>query len=120
MNRLRPKDIKDYREQQLAKQGNKCALCNQHLELSDAVLDHNHLEGHCRGVLHRFCNTYLGNIENNQKRNKITNDQLTNILSNAQAYMKSSLGVLHPTYRTPEEKAARAKKRRQRKKKASQ
>ncbi|KAB2970323.1 MAG: exonuclease VII [Zoogloea sp.] len=112
MNRLRTKDVKAYREQLVTKQGNTCALCKQELQASDAVLDHNHKTGYVRSALHRFCNTYLGAIENNIKRNKITEQQLSNILSNAQSYMQSQQDVLHPTYRTPEEKAERAKKRR--------
>ena len=111
MQRLRPKDIKAYREQAVAEQDYKCALCKQELRLEDAVLDHAHSSGYIRAALHRFCNTYLGAIENNIKRNKISDVQLSNILANAQSYMQTTTNILHPTYRTAEERKARAKAR---------
>lgn len=120
VKKIKASEVKQYREQYLVEQDNTCALCKQHVEPSDAVLDHCHQTGYLRGVLHRFCNTYLGAIENNVKRNKITNVQLTSILSNAQAYMQSRKDVLHPTYRTPEEKALRAKRKRARARKSKQ
>lgn len=120
VKKIKASEIKQYREQYLAEQDSTCALCKQHVEASDAVLDHCHQTGYLRGVLHRLCNTYLGAIENNIKRNKITADKLHNILSNAQAYMQSTKDVLHPTHLTTEEKAERAKRKRARARKANQ
>lgn len=119
INRIKPAAVKQYREELLLKQGNKCALCGLDLPVNEAVLDHSHSTGYVRGVLHRFCNTYLGAIENNIKRNKISNTALRNILENAQQYMHTELDVLHYTYRTDEEKKARANARRARKRKAA-
>lgn len=117
MRRLKATEVKTYREQQLAKQGGVCPLCLQTIELSEAVLDHDHKRGVCRGVLHRGCNCMVGKIENARVRYKLTDNQsLGNLLSNIINYMSSSLDVLHPTHRTEEEKRvrrnARAKKKR--------
>lgn len=100
-----------YRAEQLIAQNNCCALCEQHLDYSDAVLDHRHSDGRIRSVLHRFCNTFLGKIENNIARNKITPQQLTAILRNYETYVADVKELLHHTHRTPEQKAARTKKR---------
>lgn len=117
-SKLARQQVKDYRELTLQQQNNKCALCGLDLELKDTVLDHNHKTGYIRGALHRFCNTYLGALENNIARNKITPEQLEGIMRNAIQYINSSHNILHPTYRTPEEKRAQAKKRAQQKRKA--
>lgn len=114
MQRLRPKDIKDYREQQLAKQGNKCMLSGISLSPDRAVLDHSHASGKIRGVLDRGVNSFLGKIENGMKMNRIDNAMLQAICNNLQTYLNSEVPVLHPTYRTPEEKAQRAKHKRAR------
>lgn len=73
-------------------------------------------------MLHRGCNALLGHIENNCKRNGVTPERLTNLLHNAASYITTYKNVLHPTHLTPEEKAARtkrkAKRRRENAKKA--
>jgi DNA-directed RNA polymerase subunit RPC12/RpoP len=53
-----------------AKQENKCAICNCHLEFKGtkgkaASLDHNHLTGEIRGVLCGSCNKALGLLQDN-------------------------------------------------------
>lgn len=111
--RIKHSEIKSYREKLLAEQMNICALCLQHLDAKDAVLDHCHKTGHLRSALHRFCNTFLGKIENNISRNKITPIQLENILRNVQAYISTVKEEIHPTHKTPEERQQRAKKRAQ-------
>lgn len=110
--RLKPKDIKQYREQYHKEQNGICPLCQEPIELSDAVLDHRHSDGYVRGTIHRNCNLYIGKMENNLTRNKITRDRLKNILNNFINYIDSNKDVLHPTYRTPEEKKLRAQARR--------
>lgn len=117
-SKLARQQVKEYRELTLKQQNNKCALCGLDLELKDTVLDHNHKTGYIRGALHRFCNTYLGALENNIARNKITPNQLSGIMQNAISYMQSSHPILHPTYRSPEEKKQQAKIRAAKKRKA--
>lgn len=109
--RAKPKDIKPLREQFLKEQLGLCALCHEPIAEGEAVLDHAHDTGHLRSVLHRGCNAFIGHIENNQARNKITPARLARILANFERYVQTQKPILHPTHRTPEEKAERAKKR---------
>ncbi len=111
MQRIKASEVKSYREQYLQDQQHLCALCKEHIEPIEAVLDHCHITGKLRAVLHRGCNAYLGTIENNRKRNRITESRLKNILANAVDYMTAYKELLHPTYRTDEEKKTRAKVR---------
>lgn len=109
--KAKPKDIKPLREQYLKEQLGLCALCRELVNPEEAVLDHNHRTGHIRSVLHRGCNAFIGHMENNQARNKITQIRLRNILINFESYVQSQKPILHPTHKTAEEKAERAKKR---------
>lgn len=119
MTKARPKDIKILREQYLKDQMGLCALCREPIDASEAVLDHCHRTGLLRSVLHRGCNAYIGAMENNLVRNRITPQRLSNILANFDRYRQLTKPILHPTHRTLEERAElakkRAKKRRQRK-----
>ena len=110
--RLKHKDIVDYRKQQLAKQDNRCALCMD-IIVDDAVLDHCHKTGLIRGVLHRGCNGLLGKIENNMPRNRVTVERLRGLAHNLIEYIttKNSTAI-HPTHRTLEEKAEIKKQKR--------
>ena len=114
--RLKTSEIADYRAALLLKQGGHCALCGEKI-LDNAVLDHDHKSGHIRGVLHRGCNAYLGNMENNLARNQIGASRLQAIFNNFFRYLERQQPELHPTHKTPEEKKARAKKRAQARKK---
>ena len=51
MRRLKPCDVKAYREERLAKVGGVCELCGLPLTKENAVLDHSHEHGWIRGVL---------------------------------------------------------------------
>lgn len=109
--KLKQKDIKILREQLVSAQNHTCALCCEYLAKEDAVLDHRHSDGKIRQAIHRGCNLYLGKLENNIKRNKITPSMLHNILKNAEQYMQTTRDEIHPTYFTPEEKKAKRKKK---------
>lgn len=111
MTRLKPRDIKPLRDQLLEEQNGLCALCQEPIDANEAVLDHDHRSGHVRAVLHRGCNAYAGHLENNQRRNLISPSRLSNILANFQTYVVTLRPELHPTYRTPEERQERARKR---------
>jgi len=113
MNKLKAKDIKPFRQQLLIEQGGLCALCQEPIAEGLAVLDHCHRTGQIRSVLHRGCNAYIGALENNQKRNQITPRRLVKILAGFTAYVQGLKPILHSTYRTPEERAERTKKRAQ-------
>ena len=105
--------IKDYREQLLAKQKGRCDLCHQPIDRPN--LDHAHLKygpkgssvagnGMVRGVICGGCNTLLGKIENNIAINKIPWDCLPKWLHNAADYIQKHRdvpsGVVHPKERT--------------------
>ena len=62
MKRLKQKELKDYRIDLWHEQSHICPLCNQKIELDDAVLDHCHTTGHVRRVLHRACNSSEGRV----------------------------------------------------------
>ena len=109
--KARAKDIKSLREQFLKEQNGLCAICSEPLDISEAVLDHCHATGYIRSVLHRGCNCYIGHLENNQKRNHITPNRLSKILKNYESYVQTQKPILHPTHKTPEERAELAKKR---------
>ena len=64
MQRLTPKQLKEYREAQWLAQGKRCALTGYTISLDQAVVDHDHATGRIRGVLHRGVNSLLGKIEN--------------------------------------------------------
>jgi hypothetical protein len=111
MNKLKPKDIKPLREDLLTQQNGLCAICHEQVLPDEAVLDHCHKTGYIRAVLHRGCNAYIGHMENNQKRNRITPERLQAILANFETYVNTHRLILHTTHRTPEERAERAKLR---------
>lgn len=109
--RITPKDIKPTRDQYLKDQMGLCALCHEPIDPGEEVLDHCHKTGYLRSVLHRGCNAYIGALENNMARNRITPSRLARILANFVQYVQTHKPVLHPTHRTPEEKKERARKR---------
>jgi DNA-binding sugar fermentation-stimulating protein len=109
--RIKPKEIKQLRESILQEQHGLCAICHEPIDAGEAVLDHCHKTGYIRAVLHRGCNAYIGHLENNMARNKITISRLFRILANFFVYINKHRSEIHPTHRTPEEKVERAKKR---------
>lgn len=61
---LKATEIRKYREQQLQNQLYICPLCRRMIALDEAALDHCHKTGMIRRVLHRWCNSVLGRVEN--------------------------------------------------------
>lgn len=124
MEQLKTSQIAPVRAKMLAEQGGKCALCQQACLPAQAVLDHCHKEGFIRGVLHRSCNSLLGKLENNRARYGLGNDlAFAAFLKGVVPYLHSTklkYNVLHPTFKTPEQKRiarnAAARKKRQEKK----
>ena len=103
--KLKHSEIRDWRIRQLGTQDYFCALCHDSIEPTEAVLDHDHKTGLLRQVLHRGCNSMLGKIENNMPRSKMTIDRLEVFTTNLIEYItKQHTEVLHPTYKTKEER----------------
>ena len=119
--KLKHCEIAEYRLALLDQQQYCCALCLQHLNPEEAVLDHDHKSGYIRGVLHRGCNAFEGKIARSLTMNRINPERLQSILLNFMSYSVQHHAVLHPTHKTPEEKvlARRLKASKQRKKRAS-
>ena len=111
LTKLKPRDIKPTREQILLEQQGLCAICHDVVEPTEAVLDHCHKTGYIRAVLHRGCNCYIGAMENNLARNRISPERLELILANFQTYINTHRLLVHPTHKTAEERTARNKKR---------
>lgn len=102
--KLKRSEIKEYRSKQLDLQFNLCALCSEPIQ-DDAVLDHDHKTGLIRSVLHRGCNAMLGKVENNMARNRMDRERLRKWAQNIVSYIsKTHSDLIHPTYKTPEER----------------
>lgn len=96
-------------------QGGLCPLCLKPLNLgsggrdSDYVVDHNHVTGEIRGVLHRSCNAALGKVDNAIGRWGAKSMDYTEIipwLRNMLAfYEQPGTGLMYPGHKTPEEVA---------------
>lgn len=118
--KLKGKDVKPTRLSLLEKQGYKCTLCQQDCSDDQAVLDHDHVGGHIRSVLHRGCNAAEGKIMNSMKRYGIKNpiEFLENMILYQRTHAVNQTGLIHPIHRTPEEKVARVKARAKKKREA--
>jgi hypothetical protein len=114
MNRLKASEVAQYRATMLREQDGHCALCGDRIEAGEvAVLDHDHKTGHCRGVLHRGCNSMLGVIENGRARYSLLGGRLGRMLGRVFNYIHAihEHRPLHPTHRTADEKRVRTNKR---------
>jgi hypothetical protein len=125
MRKLTRTELATIRYDWWERQGKRCDLCGLSLKLDEAVMDHDHSTGVCRGVLHRGCNALLGKIENNHKRYGVP--QVGTFLHGAASYLTRhafpvGVPLIYPTHKTDEDKRlarnARARKARAAKKKA--
>lgn len=108
-----------------SKQGGNCAVCKKPISLevmgnkSDYVVDHCHETGIIRGVLHRSCNASLGKLDNAVGRwgaKSMRYEDIIPYLRNVLAYYDecyaNPMKILYPDHKTPEEKAAKARVKR--------
>ncbi len=60
----------DEAKQKLKDQGNKCACCDDEIELGKGkgLIDHCHTKGHIRGVICFHCNVALGHAKDDIER----------------------------------------------------
>lgn len=98
---LKSKDLKVKREELLKLQQGLCKLTN--LPSLNFVLDHDHKDGHIRGVLDREVNQFLGKLESNYIRFikwKFPNLSLQQLLYNIILYLNQdySNNEYHPNY----------------------
>ncbi|ANS06225.1 endonuclease VII [Phage MedPE-SWcel-C56] len=116
MRKLKQREIATVRASMLKAQGNKCALCDGALHasaLKNPVLDHCHTGGHIRGVLCVNCNAMEGKIKTsaNRAKNKMSIDEwLRRLVEYWEKHSVPQVPLLHPTFKTAEEKRVRANK----------
>lgn len=106
MQKLTASQVSAQRAKMLEQQGGVCLLCCDRIEAGEAVLDHCHASGHCRGVLHRGCNSMLGVIENNRPRYMLKGNRLFAMLERVEKYLALDATVhpVHHTFKTDEQK----------------
>ena len=98
--KLKYSEIPAVRNYLLEQQNHCCGLCGDLIEEGKAVLDHDHRSGVIRRVLHRGCNSMLGKIENNMRRNRVTIERLEHWAVNLVSYINTEhTDLLHPTYK---------------------
>lgn len=111
----------------LRKQNGICPLCGEKISVvtkgigSDYALDHDHNTGEIRGVLHRGCNSAEGKVRSAVIRwGKCGNneDKIVEWIINLGKYLQDvkdgtrSTGIMYPNHKTPEQKAAADKVKR--------
>lgn len=113
MQKLKSSEISQHRASKLTEQGGRCALCMDPIEHGDAVLDHDHRTGYCRGVLHSGCNSMLGHIENNRPRYRMLGARLMRWALSIFAYIHKDYSdqPVHPLHKTEDEKRLLKNKR---------
>lgn len=101
------------------KQGGLCPLCKKPIDIktmghnSPYVVDHDHITGEIRGVLHRGCNGAEGKVFDAIARwggvGK-TYEAVIPFMENLLQYLKQEgCGVMYPDHKTEEEKKQAAK-----------
>lgn len=106
MTRIKTTEVATVRGRLLAEQAGRCALCQLACSPQSAVLDHNHSTGAVRASLHRGCNALLGKVENNAARYGVPSVAAfgAGLGSYLQRHTINQTGLLHPTYKTEDEK----------------
>ena len=101
MSKLKQSELAKFREELLKEQHGLCGMCGLPIE-SDAVLDHDHVTGHCRAVTHRTCNAVEGKLTNWLRRYNVPREEfLTGLL---RYYLKDYSSMpLHPKHKTSTE-----------------
>ena len=109
--KLKTSEIKAYRENQLRNQGSICPLCLTKIEKNEATLDHCHVTGNVRHVLHRSCNGAEGRILSWAGRRSKGSCPKT-FLKNLIRYWEMDFqeNPLHPKHGLPKKRRASRKK----------
>lgn len=102
MPKLKHNELPGYRDAQLAQQDGLCALCGAVIE-DDPVLDHDHVSGRVRAVVHRGCNRAEGVARHALRWVKGGTPEF---LRKAADYMEQSWDHAphHPTHKTEQDK----------------
>jgi len=120
MRQLKRTEVQRFKQELYDKQGGVCPLCLEALpkELGKSALDHDHLTGECRGLLHMACNRAEGSVFNTVARwGKQGKDYSSVIpfLERLIQYLQThKTGVVYHLHKTEEQKReARNRKARQ-------
>lgn len=72
------------REKLFEVQKGVCPICNRNLpeDSAEQCVDHDHLTGYCRALVHRSCNVWIGRVENDPELPKRTMDYLERFKTN--------------------------------------
>lgn len=110
---------------QIKQQGGICPICKKEIDLkvmgnkSDYVVDHCHESGLIRAVLHRSCNASEGRVANAVGRWGAKSMQysaiipyLRSLVEYLEYHQANPSNLLYPDHRTPEQKADRARVKR--------
>jgi hypothetical protein len=110
--KLKASQIPETRKALLANQQGLCGICGLHI-VDDPVLDHDHKTGAIRSVAHRGCNSAEGRVLGILKRSGIKEPRmfLTSLVRYLETHDVDQHNLIHPTFRTADEKKAFLKKR---------
>lgn len=104
---MRPNQVDSVLKQLVARQGNKCAICNMPFSGRDkAVLDHDHDTGFIRGALHNSCNGTEGRIKAVARRGHRgvgSYDYLIGLGKYLEKHSTVQVALIHPTHMTPDQ-----------------
>lgn len=110
MRKLKRTEVLGFKQSLYKKQGGVCPLCNKELptEMSKTALDHCHVTGECRGLLHLGCNKVEGSVFNTVGRwGGVGKDytETVRVLKNLIHYLENyRTGVIYHLHKTEEEK----------------
>lgn len=110
--KLKSSQIPETRKALLQNQQGLCGICGLYIN-DDPVLDHDHKTGSIRSVAHRGCNSAEGRVLGVLKRSGIKDPRkfLTSLVSYLDLHDNDQHNLIHPTFKTPDEKKALLKKR---------
>ena len=107
---LLTKNLPEHRAHVLDKQGHVCTLCGLRIDKGQEALDHDHITGYCRAVLHRNCNSLEGRILHYARRSGIHPKKFLEALVKYWSIDYSG-NLVHPTHKTQDQKELNKKKR---------
>jgi len=107
--RIDETEIAQVRNRLKVAQGDLCALCGLPFTRSDyPVLDHDHITGRIRGVLHNTCNSTEGKVRLQARRGHkgvSEYDYLIALGKYLEHHREPKIDLIHPEHKTDEEKA---------------
>ncbi len=112
MTEITARDIPTIRARKLKRQKGVCPLCGEEILPEEATLDHSHVTGNIRAVLHRSCNAAEGQVLRWSKQRSRGDDPVL-WLKNLLRYWKKdySKSPVHPVHGRKRKRRKRRKKR---------